>query len=189
MATKSTKDYNSVDWASALSYCEDSPSGLRWKISPAYHVKIGDKAGSIAHNKMCWELRFTRKTWLAHRIIWVLHNGSIQDDLVINHKDCNPMNNRIENLELVSVADNNRRTTRHINNDETLGIHKLKSKRNGKEYHYYSGFYIDGNGKVVRKCFSINKYGDDSAKKMAKAFRDEGLKRTGIQYGQPSICT
>jgi hypothetical protein len=48
------------------------------------------------------------KTWSvqAHRLIWAHANGAIPDQIQINHKDLNKRNNRIDNLELVTQAEN-----------------------------------------------------------------------------------
>jgi len=39
-------------------------------------------------------------------LVWEVYNGEIPDGMTINHKDMNKENNDIENLELVSHADN-----------------------------------------------------------------------------------
>lgn len=43
---------------------------------------------------------------LAHRVVWVWHNGTIRGGLEIDHIDGNPRNNRIENLRAVSHSEN-----------------------------------------------------------------------------------
>ena len=45
-------------------------------------------------------------TFCEHRCVWVWFNGEIQDGFVINHKDFDRANNRIENLEEISQSDN-----------------------------------------------------------------------------------
>lgn len=47
---------------------------------------------------------------LAHRLIWQVYHGDIPDGMVINHINCIRDDNRIENLELCTVAGNNRYT-------------------------------------------------------------------------------
>lgn len=42
---------------------------------------------------------------LLHRAIWVAHNGAIPDGLHVHHRNGDPGDNRIENLELLSPAD------------------------------------------------------------------------------------
>ena len=53
-----------------------------------------------------------RKRWvdgepyLEHRLIWVYVNGEDPGDLEIDHKDRNPLNNRISNLRLATHKQN-----------------------------------------------------------------------------------
>lgn len=47
----------------------------------------------------------TRWMW-AHRMVWEAFNGKIPEGLVINHIDANPRNNNLENLEIVTQAEN-----------------------------------------------------------------------------------
>lgn len=44
--------------------------------------------------------------FMEHRVIWYLCNGSIDENMVINHKDFDRANNNIENLELVTQKEN-----------------------------------------------------------------------------------
>lgn len=49
---------------------------------------------------------FNKKTRYIHRVIWELFNGAIQDGMTIDHIDGDKHNNRIENLQILSVRDN-----------------------------------------------------------------------------------
>lgn len=51
------------------------------------------------YNKKCYY-------FCEHRVVWVWHNGAIPEWLVINHKDYNRANNKIENLELMTQKEN-----------------------------------------------------------------------------------
>lgn len=84
------------------------------------HIKVVKKdsaAGSVDRTKAgipkAWCVFVSRKRYLVHRIIWVLHNGSIDPELVINHIDNDPLNNRINNLELTTYRGNARRRIYH----------------------------------------------------------------------------
>lgn len=45
-------------------------------------------------------------TFCEHRCVWTWFNGEIPDGMVINHKDFDRSNNRIENLEVVTHKEN-----------------------------------------------------------------------------------
>jgi len=171
--------YDVVDFSEIFMYDQESPSGLRWKTQPAYHVKIGSIAGSLS-NKNYWDILYKRKHYLAHRIVWILHNGKIEDDLVINHINCNPTDNRVENLEICSIMQNNQRTRLMLYGEKSIknktghnGVQLLKclNRNKTKEYFYYVGC-VTVNRKLIRKLFSISKYGDQLAFEMAKNWRD-----------------
>ena len=49
---------------------------------------------------------------LAHRVVWIYFNGEIPDGLEINHKDGIKINNRLENLELVTRSENHKHAFR-----------------------------------------------------------------------------
>lgn len=48
-------------------------------------------------------------TYRTHRLVYAAFNGPIPEGLVIDHLDGNPANNRLDNLEAVSTAENVRR--------------------------------------------------------------------------------
>lgn len=67
----------------------------------------GTVAGHIRHRDgrvMVW---FDGKLRIAHRVIWEMHRGPIPKGKVIDHKDMDPTNNRIGNLRMCSITQNN----------------------------------------------------------------------------------
>lgn len=46
------------------------------------------------------------KMWLVHRLVWMSFVGVIPDGLEVNHKDGNPKNNTLSNLEVVTKLEN-----------------------------------------------------------------------------------
>jgi hypothetical protein len=85
----------------------DNETGeLYWKVQLSNRVKIGDRVGSLS----CGYLRtsvFGIKLFV-HIIIWMMHNGTIPNNLEIDHRDCDKLNNRLKNLRLATRAENNR---------------------------------------------------------------------------------
>ena len=55
----------------------------------------------------------TMYNFMEHRVIWCLHYGTIDPELVINHIDFDRANNSIENLELVTQKQNIAHTINH----------------------------------------------------------------------------
>ncbi len=56
----------------------------------------------------------------AHRLVWQHHHGDIPAGLVVNHKDGNPANNRVENLELVTQQENLKHRFRVLGHTPTV---------------------------------------------------------------------
>lgn len=82
------------------------PSGLRWKKQQHRSKKYAhDQAGSILTKetgKRYWQIKLNNKVYKVHRIVYVLHTGAIDQDLVIDHVDGDGLNNKVENLRLVT---------------------------------------------------------------------------------------
>lgn len=70
------------------------------------------------------------KKYYAHRLIWIWHNGYIPDGLVVDHRDNNRANNRIDNLRLLDPKANaeNRRTHHKNNLAGFIGVSKTGNR-------------------------------------------------------------
>jgi hypothetical protein len=157
-----------------LVYDESVPSCLRTEDD----IMIGykKKAGTSSH-LFYWYTGKGGRNRSVHRIIWKMLNGDIPEGMVINHKDTNGLNNKISNLELCTVAENNRRQRQHVNGvsrpDNDLGITGVKILKVGK--YSYSVARIRVDGKLVEKLFSHLRYGEDVATDLAKQERAKML--------------
>lgn len=116
---------------------------LFWKVNKGSRAKAGDIVGSDTGNgylKVCLNKRYYK----LHRIIWILHFGSIPDDLVIDHIDGNGFNNNILNLRLATNKQNqyNRVKRTHltskykgVNYDKARNKWKAEFRAEGVSYH------------------------------------------------------
>lgn len=188
--------YSEIDWGSIFFYNPESPSGLSWLVSSG-RKRYGDSAGSMAWNDKnqikpkCWDVRRGNRLYKVHRIIWILQYGQIDNSLVINHKDNNPHNNLIENLELVTQEVNLRRCRVHntldvqINNSSGLNGVAVVRKEGGVIA--YSATLHDAVSKTRKTItFSIASYGEILAKRLAETARQflvDDLKNKGVFYG------
>lgn len=85
-----------------------SKSGLCWNMNKG-NVKKDSDAGSL-NSRGYWKIIVEGKVISCHRAVWSLHNNLlIPDGMVINHKNLDPSDNSVENLECVDVSTNNKR--------------------------------------------------------------------------------
>lgn len=126
------------DWSELFIYDEKSKSCLIWKSNKRRNF-IGKEVGGV-HSKGYWYVHYKKQNYLIHRLVFRLVNGFIENDKVINHIDHNRMNNKISNLELVTVRTNTQRTILHTsdtlrkNNTSNITGLLYKKDRNGTLY-------------------------------------------------------
>ena len=79
-------------------------------------------------------IRIDGRLYKEHRIIWVMHNGSIPDGLDIDHIDRNTSNNKLENLRLVTRSINHlNKNSKGVTYDKTRNKWKAQLTLNGKQ--------------------------------------------------------
>jgi len=191
-------DYSSVDWESIIEYSEESPSGLVWKEaglsnrsrSKTRNYKYAGCASycdSLKTVPKCWLIGYKGKIYKAHRIVWKLISGTLDEELVIDHKDGNPLNNCISNLRLVPNKLN--RTNMKIASTNKTGVTGVTRCVNKSNNNYYVARCqtTNPNGKVAVKYshFSIDKLGEAEAFRLACEYRAkmiEELNANGAGY-------
>lgn len=157
------------DFAEFYYYCETSKSGLRFKkdglssSSKGRHLAT-DEAGTKLSTGY-YSVSLNGKNYFAHRVVWALINGDI-DKEIIDHKDKNRSNNKIENLRVVTSSVNGKNSSlkRH-NKTGFIGVTFLK------KHNIYTATWSTDEMKQERKHFSATKYGKDLALALAVEYR------------------
>ena len=166
--------YNDMQWDKILYYDETSPTYLRWKVSPSTKIKKDSIAGCTTRRGY-HIVQFRNKQYSVHRIIWWLHYRTISETLFIDHIDGNESNNAIYNLRLVPAAVNSRNRL-HLATSKTRFVGVNLCYNSKQDYFYYLAHWSDVDGKINRKCFSINKFGKEEAFRLACEYRENGIK-------------
>lgn len=74
-------------------------------------------------------ITFGDKKIQVHRLVWAAHGDKkLAPNLVINHKNGNKEDNRIENLELVTVSENNLHRFRVLKHPAVCGHRKINKE-------------------------------------------------------------
>jgi hypothetical protein len=105
-----------VDLLKHLFDYDKETGNLIWKVKSSARVKIGDIAGSI-QNAGYLAVRINSKSYLAHRLIFLMHKGYLPRTL--DHINGDRLDNRIENLRAVTASQNQH--NRKINSNSTSG--------------------------------------------------------------------
>lgn len=106
------------------------------------------------------------KTWLVHRLIGITFLGIPEENMTINHKDGNRLNNKVNNLEWLSLADNIRHAFRtnlmsyqkhtYVIDKKTMILKNFNSMSKASEYINHNSGYISG--EIIKGRTENDKY-------------------------------
>ena len=109
------------EFESILKY-EQETGKLYWKCNLNSRARQGKEAGCVNKNGYK-QIRFQGKSYLAHRIAFLLHHGWLPN--TIDHKDGNKANNKISNLRAADSSLNNaNKPVSKRNKTGIKGVHK-----------------------------------------------------------------
>lgn len=165
------RNYLAINWNDLVYYDEESPTFLKWKYSYGYgksRTIKDNKAGYIHKATKSACIKYKGDSYFVHRVIWILFNHNISEDLVIDHIDGDRLNNNISNLRLIRQEINVKNAKKYKTNK--TGVPGI-TFRNINNWDYYIATWYNENRNRQSKAFSCNIYGYKTAFELAKDFR------------------
>lgn len=173
-----------------IEYSENSPTKLIWKQNiysgrgnSRLMRSVGDTAGSLRNSRNYSTLNLEGKMYQIHRVVWVLHNGSIPDQMVIDHIDGNRSNNSIKNLRCVTHSSNAKNKKHRISNTGFQSISESKDTRCKSEAGTFIVSWTEGvySSKTTGFRYGPKSNSRDKAFALALDFRNNLISRNVIE--------
>ena len=130
-----------MDWHK---YFEYKDGKLYWMVNKGT-ARVGDEAGYINEDTGYIDVGLDYKRYQAHRIIWEMHYGPIPEGMEIDHIWHNKLDNRIENLRLVTPVENSKNKSRNKNN--ISGVTGVSWNKRDNKWTVYIG--VNGKNKYL----------------------------------------
>ena len=192
-----SKNNYDIDWYDMFVYDPTSPSGIRWRKNKYSGIRnniLSVSAGQVAGTKQYrtngkpskWMVKVDGKNYSVSKIVYILVNGYVPNDVIIDHIDRNPFNNNINNLRAVSENENLKNKEFQRNN--TTGFTGVTTRSDSSGIIYFVAFWSDKNGKQTRKNFNVRKLGYIQAKIAAILYRYEMVKTDNSYFEQHFNC-
>ena len=104
---------------------------LYWKVRKSNsRTCVGQEAGCLHKGVGYFVVKYDRKSRNLHRVIWAYHYGEIEEGVLIDHINRDPLDNRIENLRACNKAQNSANCKVNIRNK--LGVKGVSMTRGGR---------------------------------------------------------
>lgn len=179
-----TKDvlFNYNDLTNILRVDASSSTGLRWiswgnKRLKVPVIELNKEAGNLRFVngvKSSIQVMVNGRNLQAHRIIWFLTYGEVPPiDMVVDHIDGDPHNNKLENLRIVTHKTNCENLAKYSNNKTGVSGVYLRNKSENFKY-FVAAVHV--NGEVKHKHYSISKYGEAEAFRLTCLWRKEQIR-------------
>lgn len=163
---------------SIFTYDPTLPSCLRGK--PSTRNKNGLPRGSLSDTCAYYRVHFKGKMVVAHKVVWMMHYGQIEDSHEIDHIDGDYFNNTLENLRSVTKSVNCRNRRRR--SDNTTGVQGISVSINNSGNKYFTVQWSTTTGEIQTQRFSCTKLGESEALSMATAFQ-KSKRKTLLEEG------
>lgn len=105
---------------------------MNWTNSRFTNLNAGNIKNCKRSNTSYLSVTISGVTTSIHRAVWIYHNGCIPDKMQIDHIDNNGLNNRIENLRLVTQSLNQK--NRPIQKSNKTGVNGVNWHKAAKKW-------------------------------------------------------
>ncbi len=135
---------------------------LYWKTVYSNRLKVGQLAGDV-DGRGYRRIMLGKKHYKMHRLIWIMFNKEIPDNIIVDHIDNDIKNNKIENLRLVTKTLNNlNRNVLGITFDKDRNKWKAQTSLNNKTV-FIGRFNSKENAIQAYKDFTQSRFEKDLA--------------------------
>lgn len=141
------KEYPNKEEIFFLLNYNETTGVFKWKSRNihSWDKKYAGKEAGYKNKKGYIQIQILGSNYMAHRLAWIFVNGSIEGGKEIDHKDCDPSNNKIDNLRTCIRSENvaNRRKERFKKSGLPKGVNKqtlsdtyiVNVTKNGKRFY------------------------------------------------------
>lgn len=121
--------------ANELFHYEPSSGKLFWKKTTTNRVKVGDEAGTFSKGRGYIKIQVDNKLYPLHRIAILLSTGVYDKTVQVDHINHDRSDNRLENLRVVSRAENMRnKSKQNTNKTGITGVILIYTPKGTKRY-------------------------------------------------------
>ena len=111
-----------------IAYSEESSTGLVNKVNRRSRAKKGEETGNLNHGY--FRFGFNGRKFLNNRVIYFLCTGIDPEEKCVDHRDNNPLNNKISNLRLATHKQNTINREKQENNASGITGVYLETRTN-----------------------------------------------------------
>lgn len=117
---------------------------LFWRKPDKYHTRLTGKEAGVDDGNGYTIMQFEGKHWRRHRLVWIYHYGYPDKGKVVDHKNRDKTDDRIENLRLLTQPEN-------MKNNTKVSVRKIHNRYQARRAQRSLGVF-DTRAQAVEAC-------------------------------------